>query len=135
MPAIRATNRLPLTLLVLRVRADDHHGPVAPDDLAVVASRLDGRSDLHEGPRIVRCLGTGLLQSVGDASAGEVVGRELDPDAVTWQDPDEVHPQLAADVGEDVMPVLELDPEHRVREGLDDRAFDFYRVLLRHVVP
>ena len=28
--------------------ADDHHGAVAPDDLAVVAPRLDGRSDLHQ---------------------------------------------------------------------------------------
>src|SRR5215510_6908731 len=43
----------------------------------------------------------GLLQPVGDPAAGEVVGRQLDPDAVTRQDPDEVHPELAADVGKD----------------------------------
>src|SRR6185436_17911446 len=45
-PAIRAIASA-LPLLVLGVRADDHHGAVAPDDLAVVAPRLDGRSDLH----------------------------------------------------------------------------------------
>src|SRR3954447_6299387 len=46
MPAIRAIASA-LPLLVLGVLADDHHGAVAPDDLAVVAPRLDGRSDLH----------------------------------------------------------------------------------------
>src|SRR4029453_17058989 len=45
----------------------------------------------------------GLLQAVGDAAAGQVVGRQLDPDAVSRQDPDEIHPQLAADVGQDAM--------------------------------
>src|SRR3954453_2621951 len=72
------------------------------------------------------------LESVGDATPAEVVGGELHPDPVTGQDPDEVHPELAADMGEDVMAVLELDPERRVREGLQHRAFDFDRVLLRH---
>ena len=38
---------LPLPLLVLGVAADDHHGAVATDDLAVVAARLDGSSDLQ----------------------------------------------------------------------------------------
>ena len=42
-----ACHRLPLPLLVLRVRADDHHGAVATDDLAVVAARLDGGSDFQ----------------------------------------------------------------------------------------
>src|SRR5690348_2368038 len=46
-PAMRAIVRLPLPLLVLRVRADDHHGAVAPDDLAVVAARLDGSPDFQ----------------------------------------------------------------------------------------
>src|SRR3972149_8854720 len=47
MPAIRAIGPLPLPLLVLRVRADDHHGPVTANDLAVVAARLDGSSDFQ----------------------------------------------------------------------------------------
>src|SRR5690242_4538215 len=45
-PAIRAIASA-LPLLVLGVLANDHHGAMAPDDLAVVATRLDGRSDLH----------------------------------------------------------------------------------------
>src|SRR5262245_51273570 len=74
----------------------------------------------------------GLLQPVGDPAAGEVVGRQLDPDAVTRQDPDEVHPELAADVGKDAVAVLKLDGEHRVGERLDNRPFHFDRISLGH---
>src|SRR4051794_18022093 len=72
-----------------------------------------------------------LLQAVGDPTPREVVGRQLHADPVPGQDPDEVHPELAADVRKDAMPVLELDREHRVRQWLDDGAFDLDRVLLR----
>jgi hypothetical protein len=54
------------------------------------------------------------LQSVRDAAASQVVWRQLDADAVTGQDPDEVHPQLAADVGEHPVAILQLDREHGV---------------------
>src|SRR5438132_5631014 len=48
MPAIRAIClKLPLTLLVTRVLADHEHGAVTADDLALLAHRLDRRSDLH----------------------------------------------------------------------------------------
>src|SRR5215218_1282245 len=48
-PAIRAMPQLPLALLVSRVLADDEDPPVAADDLALLAHRLDRRSYLH-GP-------------------------------------------------------------------------------------
>src|ERR671937_32668 len=48
MPAIRAM-ALPLTLLVTGVRADHEDGAVAPDDLALLAHRLDRGSNFH-GP-------------------------------------------------------------------------------------
>src|SRR5437899_7419523 len=73
-----------------------------------------------------------LLQAVGDPTASEVVGRQLHPDAVSRQDPDEVHPQLAADVGQDPVTVLQLDGEHRVRERFDDRPLHFDRISLGH---
>ena len=73
-----------------------------------------------------------ILEAVGDPAAGQVVGRQLDADAVAGQDPDEVHPELAADVGQDAMAVLQLDREHGVRQRLDDRALDFDRILLGH---
>src|SRR3712207_2439720 len=46
-PAIRAMRPLPLPLLVTGVLADDEHPPVAADDLALLAHRLDRGSYLH----------------------------------------------------------------------------------------
>src|SRR5439155_14954893 len=40
--------RLALTLLVPRVLADDADDPIPPHDLAVLAARLDARSDFHD---------------------------------------------------------------------------------------
>src|SRR5437660_12434173 len=45
-PAILAI-RLPLPLLVPRIRADDHDGAVPLDHAAPLAHRLDGRSYFH----------------------------------------------------------------------------------------
>src|SRR5436190_2587728 len=71
-------------------------------------------------------------EPVCDPAPGEVVGRQLHPDTVAGQNPDEIHPQLAADVGENPVAVLELDREHRVGKRLDHRSFHFDRVLLGH---
>jgi hypothetical protein len=46
MPAMRAMP-LPLPLLVAGVRADHQDRAMAADDLALLAHRLDRRSDLH----------------------------------------------------------------------------------------
>src|SRR5439155_15321797 len=43
-----------------------------------------------------------------DAPAGEVVGRDLDLDPITGGDADVVHPHLAGDVREHLVPVVEL---------------------------
>src|SRR5665811_953465 len=72
------------------------------------------------GSSIVCVCRVGLLQSVRDAAASEVVWRQLDADAVTGEDADEVHPQLAADVGEHTMAILQFDGEHRVGQRFDD---------------
>src|SRR6187397_2517731 len=73
-----------------------------------------------------------LLESVCDPTAREVVGRQLDTDTVSGQDADEVHPQLSADVCQDAVLVLQLNGEHRIRKRLNDRSFNFDRVLLGH---
>src|SRR5262245_19944584 len=78
------------------------------------------------------CARRGLLQPIADAAARQVVGRELDPDPVSRKDPDEVHPELAADVGQDAVAVLKLDGEHRVGKRFDDRSFHFDRISLSH---
>src|SRR3954452_16576341 len=46
-PEMRAVSALPLPLLVALVLADHKDPAVAPDDLALLAHRLDRRSYLH----------------------------------------------------------------------------------------
>src|SRR4051794_25367604 len=76
-----------------------------------------------------------LLVAVDDATAGEVVRGKLHDDPVLGEDADVVLPHLAADVGQDLVAVLQLHAEHRVGERLDDSALDLDGpVLLRHVL-
>src|ERR671915_1181476 len=83
-PAMRATPcLLSLSLLVTRVRADHHHSPAAPDHLALVADGLDARTNLHA---------VALLVPIDDATARQVVRRQLDQHPIARQDADVVHP-------------------------------------------
>src|ERR687897_264901 len=63
--------------------------------------------------------------AVDDPRAVEVVRRDLDPHPIPRQDPDAETAHLAGHVSEDLVAVVELHPEHRVRERLDDLAFEF----------
>src|ERR1043166_5258909 len=74
------------------------------------------------------------FEPVRDAAAGQIVRRQLHLDPVTGQDPDEVHPHLAAHVRQHAMAVLQLHAEHRVGERLHHRALDLDRVFFRHLV-
>lgn len=64
-----------------------------------------------------------LLVAVGDAPSGEVVRSELNLDLVTRENSDVVATHLSGDVSQNGVTILEFDPEHGVREGLDDGAF------------
>jgi len=76
-----------------------------------------------------------LLVAVDDAPAAEVVGTELHHHAVLREDPDVVLAHLAADVGENLVPVAQLHAEHRVGKGLHDGALDLdHAFFLRHVL-
>src|SRR5215204_4518150 len=55
-----------------------------------------------------------LLVPADDPTPGEVVRRELHHDPVLREDPDVVLAHLAADVGEHLVSVGQLDPEHGV---------------------
>src|SRR5581483_4163870 len=72
---------------------------------------------------------------VDDTRAVEVVGRDLAAHLVAGQDADAEAAHLAGDVTEHRVAVLELDPEHRVREGLDDLALELDLLLLGHGGP
>src|SRR5579862_3125591 len=76
-----------------------------------------------------------LLVPVHDPAAGQVVGAELHDHAVVGQDPDVVHPHLPADMGENLVPVVQLHAEEGIRERLDNRAFDLNgAVFFGHVL-
>src|SRR4051794_20197946 len=75
------------------------------------------------------------LVPVDDATPGEVVRRELHHDPVLGEDPDVVLAHLAADVGENLVPVAQLDAEHGIRQGLHNGALDLdHAFFLRHVL-
>src|SRR3954468_8229957 len=59
-----------------------------------------------------------LLQSERDPAARQVV--RVDLDLVSRRDADVVLPHLRRDAGEDVVPAVELYPEHRARQRLHD---------------
>src|SRR6266849_1597841 len=129
--AIFASARSALSGLVSGILADDPRHALTLDDLAVFAAHLDRRSYLHRS-LVSASKSILLLEPVGDPAPGEVVRRQLDLHAIARQDPDEVHPHLPADVREHLVAVLELDPEHRVRQRLDHRPLDLDRVFLGH---
>src|SRR4051794_14767439 len=80
-------------------------------------------SALSCSARLVRCGRVARsFVSVDDPASGEVVGRQLHHHAVLGKDPDVVLTHLAADVGQDLVTVAQLDPEHCVRKSLDDGA-------------
>src|SRR5215510_10057710 len=68
--------------------------------------------------------------SVGDAAAGQVVGRELHLHPVTRQDADVVLAHLPGDRGEDFVTPVRLDSEHRARQCFDDLSFDLDLLFL-----
>src|SRR3990170_759863 len=91
---------------------------------------IDGRTFIARSA-LLASVTLPLLEPIGDATPRQVVRRKLDLHPVTGQDPDEVHPHLAGDVGEDPVAVLQLDPEHRVRQRLHHGALHLDRVVLR----
>src|SRR6478752_5380162 len=76
-----------------------------------------------------------LLVAVDDPTPSEVVRRQLHHHAVLGEDPDVVLAHLAADVGEDLVPVAQLNAEHGIRQGFRNGALELdHAFFLRHVL-
>jgi hypothetical protein len=114
-----------LPLLVPRVGADDHGRAVPLDHAAALAHGLDGRTDFH----------LSSAMPVGDPTAVEIVGAQLDLDLVAREDPDVVLPHLPRDGREHRVAPVELHPEHRARERFDDLAFNLDLLFLGRQIP
>ena len=76
-----------------------------------------------------------LLVAVGDATPREVVGRNLHDHAVTRENPDVVHANLARDGAENGLAVLKLHVKHGVGQRLYDLALKLDCILLAQVTP
>jgi hypothetical protein len=114
-----------LPLLVPWIGADDHGRTVPLDHAAALAHGLDGWTDFHLSSPM----------PVGDPTAIEVVGAQLDLDLVARQDSDVVLPHLPGDGREHSMAPVELHPEHRARERFDDLAFNLDLLFLSRQIP
>ena len=77
----------------------------------------------------------GSAVPVGDPTAVEVVGAELDLDLVAREDPDVVLSHLPGDGREHGVSAVDLHPEHRARERLDDLAFNLDLLFLGRQIP
>ena len=75
-----------------------------------------------------------LLVAVDDTSAFQVVRGQFHDDAVLGEDADVVLAHLATDVSENLVPVVQLDTEHRVLQGLDNAALDLDCAFFSHTL-
>ena len=84
----------------------------------------------HMGLTLGRTFISYSLVAIGDPAPRQIVGRYLHLDTVSGQDADAVHSHLSRAVSQHLVPVLQLDAKHGVRQRLDDGAFNQNRVVL-----
>lgn len=73
----------------------------------------------------------GLLISIRDSTATEVVRGQFDLHSVARKDPDVVHPHLPADVRKHFVSVVKFDTEHRSWKWFYDLSFQDDHVIFR----
>ena len=74
----------------------------------------------------------GLAVAVDDPRAVEIVWRYFDSHAVTGKDADSVAAHLARNVAENKVAIIEFDAKHRVRQSLNDVAFELDLFFFSH---
>src|SRR4029078_1486569 len=123
-PAMRATGRYPCLCLC---RGLVQMTMVVP---CRFITRQRSRMRLTDGRTFISAV------PVGDSTAVEVVGAELDLDLVAREDPDVVLPHRPGDGREHGMDTpVELHPAHRARERLEDLAFNLDLLFLGRQIP
>src|SRR5687767_9384959 len=73
-----------------------------------------------------------LLEAIGNASLGHIIGSHLYFDPVAQQDSDVVLAHLTRQIRKNFMVIFKLNPEHRTWKGFDDGSFDFYLIFRIH---
>src|SRR5690606_17449677 len=76
-----------------------------------------------------------LLEAVSNAALGQVVRRHLDQNLVAGQHADAILAHAASGVSDDLVIVLELDPERGIGQQFGDHTRKFKDFFLWHPVP
>src|SRR5271155_1768549 len=74
----------------------------------------------------------GSAEAIGNAPFGEVIGSHFDHHLIAREHADAVLAHLARGVGDDLMAVLQEDPEGGVWQQFADCAFEFQQFFLGH---
>ena len=75
-----------------------------------------------------------LLASPGDPASGQIIRRHLNSYLVTGQDFDEIHTELAGNVGQNDVAIADIHVEHSIRQRIGYDAFNLNYVVLCQVV-
>lgn len=73
----------------------------------------------------------GLLVAVHDTAAIQVIRTQLDRNPVAGEDADEVLAHASGHVSQSLMLVLQLNPEHGIRQDLNNHCHHFNCIFLR----
>src|SRR5262245_3936326 len=82
--------------------------------------------------RSCRCNRRKRLSAIDDNAAVRVIGGQGDGNLVAEHDTDPVLTQLASEVGQDLVPVLELDLEVARRQNFDHSALELDMLFAAH---
>jgi hypothetical protein len=78
---------------------------------------------------------TTLLVAIDDPASCQIIRRKLDSHFVTGKDPYKILPHFARNVRKNAVFVFQLNPEHCIRERLNDRRNDLDCFFLCHELP
>lgn len=73
-----------------------------------------------------------LLGSECYPAPRQVIGRKLHRHPIPGENLNKMHPHLAGDMGQNSVTIIKLNPEHRIRERLDNGAFNLDSFFLGH---
>src|SRR3982751_5800596 len=84
------------------------------------------------GAAMAAAAAASTLAAINDDTAARIIGREGDRDLVAGNHADAMLAQLAAEVGPDLVPVFQLDPEVSGWQHFDHAALELYVLLSTH---
>src|SRR4051794_8412979 len=84
------------------------------------------------GAAMAAAAAASTLAAINDDTAARIIGREGDRDLVAENHADAMLAQLAAEVGQDLVPVFQLDPEVSGWQHFDHAALELYVLLSTH---